>query len=127
MSLFSQMQNTGFLTTWLRLILVLQFNRLCHTLINIMPRYELCHKNFFSFAAAKNKRTDQLCYEQVNSALVFCCIDNMSQVMRKPVFGISDQVRLRPVRTATKDGQRLEISDLGRGGIVLSMQRKQRR
>ena len=77
---------------------------------------------FFLFATAKNKSTDQLCYKQANSALVFRCIDNKSQVMRKPIFGVSDQVRLRRVCTATKDDQRLQISDLGRGGIVLSMQ-----
>ena len=45
----------------------------------------------------------------------------MSLVVRKPVFGVSDQVRHKPGCTATEDGQRLEISDLGNRGIVLSM------
>ena len=48
-------------------------------------------------------------------------------VMRKPVLGVSDQVRHKLGCTAIVDGQRLEISDLDRRGIVLSMQRKQRR
>ena len=39
--------------------------------------------------------------------------------VRKPVFGVSDQVRYKPGCTATEDGQRLEISDLGSRGIVL--------
>ena len=51
----------------------------------------------------------------------------MSLVPRKPVFGASDQVRHKPGCTATEDGWRLEISYLGRRGIVLSAQRKQRR
>ena len=33
----------------------------------------------------------------------------MSLVVRKPVFGVSDQVRHKPGCTATEDGQRLEI------------------
>ena len=41
--------------------------------------------------------------------------------MRKPVFGVSDQVPHKLGCTATKDGKRLEISDLGSRGIVLSV------
>ena len=41
--------------------------------------------------------------------------------MRKPVIGVSDQVQHKPGRTATESGKRLEISNLGRRGIVLSM------
>ena len=37
--------------------------------------------------------------------------------MRKPVLGVADQVRHKPGCTATKDGQRLEILDLGSGVI----------
>ena len=44
----------------------------------------------------------------------------MSLVVRKPVFRVSDLVRHKPGCTATEDGYRLEISDLGRRGIVLS-------
>ena len=40
---------------------------------------------------------------------------------------VSDLVRHKPGCTATEDGKRLEISGLERRGIVLSMQRKQRR
>ena len=39
-------------------------------------------------------------------------VDHMSLVLRKPVFGVSDQVRYKAGCTATEDGQRLEISDL---------------
>ena len=42
----------------------------------------------------------------------------MSHTMRKPV---SEQVQHKSGCTPTEDGQRLEISDLGSRGIVLSM------
>ena len=37
----------------------------------------------------------------------------MSLVVRKPVFGVSDQVPHEPGCTATECGWKLEISDLG--------------
>ena len=37
--------------------------------------------------------------------------DKLSLVVRKPVFGVFDQVRHKPGCTATEDGWRLEISD----------------
>ena len=46
---------------------------------------------------------------------------HMSLVVRKPVFRVSDLVRHKPGCTVTDDGWRLEISDLGSRGIVLSM------
>ena len=48
-------------------------------------------------------------------------IDDLSRNVRKPVFGVSDQVVHKPCCTATEDGWRLEISDLGSRGIVLSV------
>ena len=39
--------------------------------------------------------------------------------MRKPVFGVSDQVSRKPGCTTTQDGWRLEISDIAGRGIVL--------
>ena len=51
---------------------------------------------------------------------MFDC-SHMSLVVRKPVFGVSDQVRHKPVCTATEDGERLEISDVGSRGIELSV------
>ena len=51
----------------------------------------------------------------------------MSLVVRKPVLGVSDMVRHKADCTGTEDGYSLEISDLGRRGIVLSVWRKQRR
>ena len=47
--------------------------------------------------------------------------DTMSLVLRKPVFGVSDQVPHKPGCTATEDGGRLEILDLGRREILLSV------
>ena len=52
---------------------------------------------------------------------------HLSRDVRKPVFGVSDQVRNKPGCAATEDGWRLEISDLESRGIVLSKWRKQRR
>ena len=45
----------------------------------------------------------------------------MSLVVRKTVFGVSDQVPHKLSCTATEDGYRLEISDFGSRGIVLSV------
>ena len=39
----------------------------------------------------------------------------ISNGQRKPVFGVSDHVRNKRDCTATEDGKRLEISDLGNG------------
>ena len=41
--------------------------------------------------------------------------------MRKSVFGVSDLVRHKPGCAVTEDGYKLEISDLDRSEIVLSM------
>ena len=48
----------------------------------------------------------------------------MSCVMRKLVFGVSDQVGHKPGCTATEDGWRLDISDLESRGIVLCSENK---
>ena len=40
---------------------------------------------------------------------------------------VSDEVRHKSGCTVTEAGYKLEISDIRRGGIVLSVQRKQRR
>ena len=45
----------------------------------------------------------------------------MSLVVRKPVFGVSDQVRHKPGCTTTEDGWRLEISYLESRWIELSV------
>ena len=42
-------------------------------------------------------------------------------LVRKPVFGVSDQVQHKSGCTGTEDGKRLEISVLGSRGIVLSI------
>ena len=59
----------------------------------------------------------QLAAAPMEAKLVY----KMSPVVIKPVFGVSDQVRHKPGCTATEDGYRLEISDLGSIGIVLSV------
>ena len=46
---------------------------------------------------------------------------NLSLVMRKPVFGVSDLIQHKPGCAVTEDGQRLEISDLKSRGIVVSV------
>ena len=45
----------------------------------------------------------------------------MSLVVRKPVFGVSDQVPNKPGCTASEEYQRLEFSAMGSKGIVLSV------
>ena len=46
---------------------------------------------------------------------------HMSLVVRKPVFRVSDQVRHKLGCTIIEDCEMLEILDLGRRGIVLSV------
>ena len=48
----------------------------------------------------------------------------MSRVARKPVFGVSNQVRQKPDCTAIEDGYRLGIPDLESRGIVLCRESK---
>ena len=54
--------------------------------------------------------------KKVNSALI-----KMSLLVRKPVFGVSDQVRQKPGSTATEDSLMLEILYIGSRWIVLSV------
>ena len=46
----------------------------------------------------------------------------MSLATRKPVFGVCDQVRLKPTCTATETSWRLETLDIEIRGIILSKQ-----
>ena len=46
--------------------------------------------------------------------------NDMSLDMRKPVFGVCDQGRLKPAFAATEARQRLEILDIETRGIMLS-------
>ena len=48
---------------------------------------------------------------------------DMCLVMRKPVRGFCDQVRLKPACSATETSWRLEILDIETRGIILSKQR----
>ena len=48
---------------------------------------------------------------------------NMSLVTRKPVFGVCDQVRLKPVCSASETSYGLEISAIASRRIILSRQR----
>ena len=47
----------------------------------------------------------------------------LSLVTRKPVFGVCDQVKLKPAYSASETRWRLEISDIKTRGIILSKQR----
>ena len=47
----------------------------------------------------------------------------MSHITRKSVFGVSDQVRLKPACSATEASQCLEILDIETRGIILSRKR----
>ena len=46
---------------------------------------------------------------------------NLSLAVRKPVFGVSDNVRHKPGYTTTEDDWRIEISYLDRRETVLSV------
>ena len=46
----------------------------------------------------------------------------MSLITRKPVFGVCDQVRLKPACSAIEARYRLEITDIETRGILLSRQ-----
>ena len=52
---------------------------------------------------------------------------DVSCVVRKHVFGVFNQDRHKLICKTTEDSYRLEILDLGRRGIVLSMKQKERR
>ena len=64
-----------------------------------------------------------MCISALTSWSEIVNMEKMSCVMRKPVFhfGGSDPVGHKPGCTATEDGQRPEISDLGSRESVLSM------
>ena len=47
--------------------------------------------------------------------------NEMSRDARKPVFGVSDQVRHKPVCAVSENGKKLEISDIRRSGNILSV------
>ena len=49
-------------------------------------------------------------------------LDNMSHVTRKPVFGVCDQLRLKPACSADETSWGLEISAIASRGIILSRQ-----
>ena len=50
--------------------------------------------------------------------------DHLSHITRKPVFGVCDQVRLKPACSAKETSQSLKILDLVSIVIILSRQRK---
>ena len=51
-------------------------------------------------------------------------VAHMSLVTRKPVFGVSDNVRLKPACSATETSYSLEILDLASIGIILSSEQQ---
>ena len=50
-------------------------------------------------------------------------LGKMRPVMRKPAFGVSDQVRVKPAYSATETSYRLEILTIASGGVIPSRQR----
>ena len=54
---------------------------------------------------------------------LWCCIYQMSLITRKPVFGIFDQIGLKPACLATETSYSLEILDIASESILLSKQR----
>ena len=61
-------------------------------------------------------------YQAVTNGTYKCLCDEkkMSNVTRKPVFGVSDQVRHKPACNTTEDHNMLEMVGLGYRGTVLS-------
>ena len=53
-------------------------------------------------------------------------LEHMSFVTRKPVFGVSDQLRLKPAFSADETSEGLEISAIASRNIILSRREKQR-
>ena len=63
--------------------------------------------------------------KRVNSAKGILCMQEIIQfdlrhVTREPVFGVCDQVRLKPACSARETSWSLEILDLANIGIILS-------
>ena len=50
---------------------------------------------------------------------MICVVSHMSPVMRKLVFGVSDQLSHKPACIITEESKRLEILDIRRRGILL--------
>ena len=88
------------------------------------PHYYDIHKLFVVYHAGNEKAFHLIILggcpgrsESFTGLTCLCCC----LVMRKPVHRVSDQVRHKWGCTTKEDGQRLEISNLGGRGIVLSM------
>ena len=95
---------------------------------NSIPNFHLkivifthSYKNigFFSYSYLRNGRSELFRYRVSDNRTDHDA--HMSLDVRKPIFGVSDQVRHKLGCTATIDGKRPEISDLGRRGVVLSV------
>ena len=65
------------------------------------------------------KPTDIKEWKEMNVKNVW--VRDLIHVTRKPVFGVSDQVRHKPAFAATEDGERRKLSDLRSRWVVLSM------
>ena len=62
-------------------------------------------------------------HAHVSSLPTHAHVSNLSHVTRNPVFGVCDQVRLKPAYSATETSQSLESLDIETRGIILSKQR----
>ena len=72
------------------------------------------------FSPCRNDQAKSLTKLSDFSTLLRIVIKKISLDVRKPVFGVSDGVPHKPDCAATEGGKRLEISDVGSRGIVLS-------
>ena len=70
------------------------------------------------------KETGTALYQIDTIATVSCQdqVNNMSHIMKKPVFRVCDQVILKPACSTSETSKGLEISDLARKGNILSRQ-----
>ena len=75
--------------------------------------YQLYEVNVSSYMVGKHVRP--FTFLQISAFL------DMSLIVRKPVFGVSDQVPHKPGCAITEYSYGLEILDLESRGIVLSM------
>ena len=87
--------------------------------------YVLCSKdkipqvNFYVLPYGPCNTDGTLCVLSLSSGGLL----DLSLVTRKPVFSVSDQLRLKPACSATETSLSLEILDLASIGTILSRQR----
>ena len=80
--------------------------------------------NTIKFLSAGTDMYGQTVQTQKRPLLIMVCtVSFLSLVMRKPVFGVCDQLRLKPACSADATSYGLEISTIASRGSILSRQR----